>query len=92
MILASLPLFTSHLTSNLNCMASTYMRHAVSLWAAGLVLAVSLLICGNKVLGEPDEVDHCTAIGIGRKATASGATMIAHTDDRWGLRPRGGLA
>ena len=28
------------------------------------------------------EIDHCTAIGIGRKATANGATMIAHTDDR----------
>ena len=69
-------------------MASSYMHHAGSLWRVGLlVLAVSLLICGDKVLGEPDEVDHCTAIGIGRKATASGATMIAHTDDRWGLRP-----
>jgi hypothetical protein len=59
-----------------------------------LVLFFSLL-CSDSVLGEPhygvgalrgrgplDEVDHCTAIGIGRKATASGATMIAHTDDR----------
>ncbi|GAX81201.1 hypothetical protein CEUSTIGMA_g8633.t1 [Chlamydomonas eustigma] len=28
-----------------------------------------------------DENQHCTAIGFGRKATATGATMIAHTDD-----------
>ena len=40
-----------------------------------------LLAAPAQIWGEYDEHDHCTAIGLGRKATASGATMIAHTDD-----------
>jgi hypothetical protein len=32
-----------------------------------------------------DERGHCTALGFGRKATASGSTLLAHTDDRRGV-------
>jgi len=29
-----------------------------------------------------EERGHCTALGFGRKATSTGSTMLAHTDDR----------
>jgi hypothetical protein len=51
---------------------------------AALVLA---LVCAFPAgVRAEEERGHCTALGFGRSATASGSTLLAHTDDRRGAR------
>jgi CHASE1-domain containing sensor protein len=47
-----------------------------------LLLGALLMLTMLHATLAQDENQHCTAIGFGRKATVTGATMIAHTDDR----------
>jgi hypothetical protein len=47
---------------------------------AALALALACALVAG-VRGE-EERGHCTALGFGRLATASGSTLLAHTDDR----------
>ena len=74
----------------------TSLRLLLPLLACILIVAAgSATASPHPVLAET-EIDHCTAIGMGRKATANGATMIAHTDDRcdpgvWTGVSRGGM-
>ena len=39
-----------------------------------------------------EERGHCTALGVGRKATSTGSTLLAHTDDRRARAPQGATA
>jgi hypothetical protein len=49
---------------------------------AALVLAVAWAARAEEERG------HCTALGAGRKATSTGSTLLAHTDDRCARRTR----
>ena len=45
---------------------------------AALVLAAAWVHAARA----EEERGHCTALGVGRKATSTGSTLLAHTDDR----------
>ena len=45
----------------------------------GVALALAALATAAHA---EEERGHCTAMGVGRKATSTGSTLLAHTDDR----------
>jgi hypothetical protein len=45
-------------------------------------LGAALLFAAFAATRAEEERGHCTAMGVGRKATSTGSTLLAHTDDR----------
>ena len=45
-------------------------------------LGAALLFAAFVATRAEEERGHCTAMGVGRKATSTGSTLLAHTDDR----------
>ena len=53
-------------------------------------LGVALLFAAFATAARAEEErGHCTALGVGRKATSTGSTLLAHTDDRRARGRRG---
>ena len=67
------------LPSHIALLAACTSLAAARMGRLGVALALAVLATAVRA---EEERGHCTAMGVGRKATSTGSTLLAHTDDR----------